>query len=850
MSFKHLSFVDLFEQEGLCVEIPMLQRDYAYGRVTETEKRKEFLKNIRKYLLSDNSNHELDFVYGSEQELNRKKTLTLLDGQQRITTLFLMHWYFALAAGEESFARFKSILWDGSHSKFSYNTRFSASDFCDSLLKLSNRSFDAENQVIENDRVKVFIDLIKSNTKKGFLSSAIRNEKWYFLHWNNDPTIFNMLNMLDSIAEEFPYETAKTFFEKLDKKGENASITFNFLNLDDYKLTNDLYIKMNSRGRPLTRFENLKSKILKELDLRKDQDAYKNVLREINAISGKEYNSLREYVGLMFDTKWTDLFWNLNQQSDLDGNPPVDDMILSFICNYCVCFGALQCMQGQMSVTKNGDERKLIDGLMDQKNSIEYETLIEILCHQDASCLYNLIKIFDSLCEKQNSEITLKKYFSPSFYIFDELKSFQSIARDYCTEGKNYDTKVLYFGYMLYISRSPYNGVNKAHFEDWMRFVHNIVMNSYTLSNAGHTFCNSLAGINYLFDLDIETALPQKDMSNIYTLDRFQLDEEILKAKLSKNILWKQSLIDASTNLKYFEGHLHYVLIDYSKVLESDVQNTAAIDRFNANVAKMASIFNSNGCLYEPELICALLSKGDYTPFFNSSNSLLQNSGRDTSWRRYLKMSQENEGADDKRKFFTDVICDIDFDERNPKDSLKKIAAKYPQTIDNWRKNIIDYPIAIDYLGADRYIRWNEKSGRTHSKVTRDDYEIDLLKKKQIFGKHAELFTYCLFNQMKSKTLKISLDYEYTKLEDDQPFMKCSFISTQNPSSKIESKIFYEDKSKYTILIYVQNKPIVERTLSQKGFSIQGDYYEKKCVSDAIIEQELIGLQNTLEPIL
>ena len=133
---------------------------------------------------------------------------------------------------------------------------------------------------------------------------------------------------------------------------------------------------------------------------------------------------------------------------------------------------------------------------------------------------------------------------------------------------------------------------------------------------------------------------------------------------------------------------------------------------------------------------------------------------------------------------------------------------------------------------------------------TTEGTEIDLLKKKQIFGKHAELFTYCLFNQMKSKTLKISLDYEYTKLEDDQPFMKCSFISTQNPSSKIESKIFYEDKSKYTILIYVQNKPIVERTLSQKGFSIQGDYYEKKCVSDAIIEQELIGLQNTLEPIL
>lgn len=41
MSFKHLSFIDLFTKENLVVEIPMLQRDYAYGRITEREKRTE-----------------------------------------------------------------------------------------------------------------------------------------------------------------------------------------------------------------------------------------------------------------------------------------------------------------------------------------------------------------------------------------------------------------------------------------------------------------------------------------------------------------------------------------------------------------------------------------------------------------------------------------------------------------------------------------------------------------------------------------------------------------------------------------------------------------------------------------
>lgn len=74
-NFKHLSFVDIFNSKGnngldLYVEIPMLQRDYAYGRASEEEKRKNFLKSIKGYLLSSETNHELDFVYGS---INLKK---------------------------------------------------------------------------------------------------------------------------------------------------------------------------------------------------------------------------------------------------------------------------------------------------------------------------------------------------------------------------------------------------------------------------------------------------------------------------------------------------------------------------------------------------------------------------------------------------------------------------------------------------------------------------------------------------------------------------------------------------------------------------------------------------------
>ena len=65
MSFQHLSFVDLFKKEHLVVEIPMLQRDYAYGREEESEKRDEFLTKLYEYLVTSDFSHELDFVYGS-----------------------------------------------------------------------------------------------------------------------------------------------------------------------------------------------------------------------------------------------------------------------------------------------------------------------------------------------------------------------------------------------------------------------------------------------------------------------------------------------------------------------------------------------------------------------------------------------------------------------------------------------------------------------------------------------------------------------------------------------------------------------------------------------------------------
>src|SRR5688572_8742108 len=75
------------------IEIPIIQRDYAQGRQSKDVERirKQFLESLHRAITSQTSPLKLDFIYGNV--LSGK--LIPLDGQQRLTTLFLLHWYIS-----------------------------------------------------------------------------------------------------------------------------------------------------------------------------------------------------------------------------------------------------------------------------------------------------------------------------------------------------------------------------------------------------------------------------------------------------------------------------------------------------------------------------------------------------------------------------------------------------------------------------------------------------------------------------------------------------------------------------------------------------------------------------------
>lgn len=768
-----LSFKELIDK--YTIEIPMIQRDYAYGRCEEREKRENFLINLKSYF-NNSVAHELDFIYGS---IDKNGKLILLDGQQRITTLFLLHWYLSLVkdnTGNHKFTQFQNIIIpDRKESRFTYKTRFSSTDFCNALVLLNTH---------ENYGATKYSNLIEFTDKS--ISAVIKKGKWFLPNWNYDPTILSMLNMIDSIHQIFKPDECSEYFEQLI---EGKSIVFNFLNLENFKLTDELYIKMNSRGRPLTRFENLKSKILKLYDNAKIDvpDIYNSKLNKINKDNVRHFSSLRDYVSLMFDTKWTDIFWNewLNNKGTNETPPNVDIMMLNFISVMGIFEHIMFVMNGRLSINRHDEDISYVQYLMYSKNinkgsTIRYDDFIKLFKENDYSFLFNLIDYFNIFYETKG----IKKYLPESFSLYNESEMFKIITDDHKNDLK-YEDKAKLFAYIKYLFENP--TPNTEHFVAWMKFICNVCNNSYTLHNYTDTFCNALAGIKYLYCENISQEIFSKNCQKVKTLDSWQIEEEILKIKLSENPKWKFAIDDAEKKLQYLEGDIGYVLYECVGLSNSSqVDNIQQLNSFNDYVNKMAAIFTSkNGCHKEIEndLIRALLSKGNYLRYFKGNHSLLRNAGRDNSWRRLLK-------KDDKKcfsyKFFKNLLDDVNFNLNHIKESLIKIASKRDNSIESWQKAIIDHPQILENidniftLGSNRCLRWNDspfselyKLRKTLAK-DKNECEIDLLKGERISGYHAEMFSMCkyidIINAMPEWSSEYKITYCLTNTETQQPY--------------------------------------------------------------------------------
>lgn len=375
MTTKEYNFWDLISEYN--IEIPAIQRDYAQGRKSESRIAEALIDDLLKALISTESKKvNLHFVYGKIDNQH----LIPLDGQQRLTTFFLLHWFLSINFLTEND---KNTL-----CKFTYETRPSSEDFCLKLVKEGINYKNGEK-----------------------LSEQVKNSKWFFLSWKNDSTISAMLNMLDIIQTKFNVPN-ETLFNRLIEK--NCPILFHFLPLERFKLDDKIYVKMNSRGKPLTDFENFKANF--------------SVLFEINSKS-------------KLDNEWLDIFWKFEKDKHKVNIKEVDNKYLNFIKNTTLNFYV---------------ETMEIDSTFRSSFNI-FEKYKEVY-HSSSSNLSLLSKILDSLISFPDNE----KYFEN--FISDDL--------DY------WDRLRFYAVMQFFIKKGNLNVLNDDLYKKWIRVCVNLINNT------------------------------------------------------------------------------------------------------------------------------------------------------------------------------------------------------------------------------------------------------------------------------------------------------------------------------------------------------------------------------------
>lgn len=290
------------------IEIPIIQRDYAHGRLGKENLRKNFLADLKKALDNESpykdTSMKLDFIYGSIE--NGK--LNPLDGQQRLTTLWLLHWYIALRAKQLSEVNCSIFR------KFTYETRISSREFCENLCIPEHFTNYSGNDIV------------------GFIT----NQTWFYSAWKQDPTIQSMLRMLggtkvadkkgediiDGIEELFQNTNEDVFKDYWRLLTEKDAIVFYHLPLSDFGLSDDLYIKMNARGKQLTGFENFKADIIGYITKQAQDETIEHSIRT-------EWEKLldpKNGIPIKLDTDWTDIFWESRSRDNR-----IDEIFFTFL---------------------------------------------------------------------------------------------------------------------------------------------------------------------------------------------------------------------------------------------------------------------------------------------------------------------------------------------------------------------------------------------------------------------------------------------------------------------------------------------------------------------------------------
>ena len=520
------------------VTIPRLQRNYVQGTIVNGKIRaKNLVKAVLDAVLSKDGKIALDLVYGSRPH---DEAFHPIDGQQRLTLLWILHWYIWKRAciekdGDiENTEEIRQKL-----NNFTYATRASSRDFLKALV--DEKTFP----------------LIKDAP----LKKEIVESRFFFTDWVFDPTISSILNVIQEMDDRFQDEK-EVCFEKIWNRlsSQQDVITFRICDTVKLKQTEELYIKMNGRGKLLESIENLKADFIKELGESnvKFEDKhfiyFWNQLNEIQKNKYYENKNLEDGVGPdgaiyrlicrffldRYAQGWSKLdgvkgfsyrdFSNQKSWKEL--------MYLESSGEYYTIdsFKIWDIFNQKILKSNNEDELSISKEVNEKVNgcrpALELESLVS-----------DFFKFMDKLCEIHAQGVSICSINLEATPYWNDVAQrendpYKSLIPEANLPAGKFDEKhcAVFHAVMLYINKFP--TVNEKTWKDnykaWLHFVWNIIANCSSNILELIKLLDKIADVIFADNKDINVYSQLKDYdpeidedNNMYR----QLVEEIIKAK-------------------------------------------------------------------------------------------------------------------------------------------------------------------------------------------------------------------------------------------------------------------------------------------------------------------------------
>ena len=696
------------------IEIPVIQRDYAQGRDEEkiNALRKNFLTDIFNKIKDPDQLMHLGFIYGKiegkdkyhERQRNKRAienilnavegyakqlemsiktdlifnnssksdeinlpTFIPLDGQQRLTTLYLVHWYLSLISNSDNDQTSTYL------GRFSYKTRKSSYEFCKAIT----------NSEIRKD--------LKENLDKS-ISSVFINRKWFRREWLKDSTVKGMITVLDEIQLQVePIRNKENFFDVLIK--QDAPIRFDFLDLDELNQTDELYVKMNARGKQLSEFEHFKAWLIQWVKKN-------NIKIEVSNWKTK------------IDKDWLDLFWKAKDEHTL-----VDDTMYNFFKQIGL-FAYIQkdFNESNLEFTRTIRETKYVPfSIYEKYNFFNVNTLNFIFKTLERLCDEQSVKEYQDWLKK----IACAPFISDVNFVKTFINNANPVERTH---------SVFYYSFLVYINH--FEEQSQKHFRAWMRMTRNLLYNTYV--QTPRNYVDAILGIkNLLPHINLLVSGNKGQISIDMKSIRFFGDKlfrhEMYKVGMCNQNGNYHNLIDKYENHDYFRGDIRLIM----SMAFNGLDHTN-IDSFQFYGDRLSKLFNYEIRHHKEHILQrALLSKGFYLQHIGSNFQLCLPNAETLRSRRdnWQKVFESEKG----RMIIKKLIDEELVSDHNVEFTLENVINSYDK--DTWDYYLIKNHRCISFC-SNGFIRI---TGISSFDSKPDVY---LLRTSKLYGRHAELHSY------------------------------------------------------------------------------------------------------------